>query len=152
MTTDIKNNVKEFENIVKAMNSGIEFYDKAKSKVDDKRISQIFEATSQSHKASAARLQPHILAVEEGVETGSSFAVEVRKLYTATLAAVSNTELTYVKQLEEIEDKLLEEIDEVMNLKLPPEAHKALMQVRIDTQRTHDRLKALQNEQEAEHS
>ncbi len=152
MTTDLQDNAKELKDIVKVLNSGIEFYEKAKEKIDNPQILSILEHTRKSHVNSVSRLQPHVTIADGEAETDTSFTVDARKIYTSALASLSSdTELTYIKHLEEVEDKLLEEIDRVLGLKLPLACHTALSQVRGEAQQTHDRIKNLQNIQELEH-
>ena len=80
-------------------------------KVEDPAIGALFQRMIDARKVSVERLQPYAINEKGEREDGSSFAVEARRAYTALLTTfTSHNDSTYVKELEEVEDKTLEEI------------------------------------------
>jgi len=93
------------------MNSGIDFYEKAQDKVQDPSVSALFQRMIDARKVSVESLQPYAINQQGAREDGSSFAVEARRAFTALLSTfTSDNDQTYIKELEEVEDKTLEEI------------------------------------------
>ena len=90
------------------------------------------------------RLQPFAVQEEGKREEGSAFTVEARKVYTNVIGAMSSDkEATYIAQLEEVEDKTLEEIRIALKEKQPPQYESALLQSLATMQECHDEMRAL---------
>ena len=138
-------NVHHVSDIIKVLNSGIEFYRDAMEQVDREPIRGVFSDMVQTRINAVERLQPYAILEEGKREDGSSFAVQARKSYTSILGSIkSDTEHTYISQLEEVEDKTLEEIREALGKKQVDGCREALREVHDAMQRCHDRMKSLQ--------
>jgi uncharacterized protein (TIGR02284 family) len=137
--------VEHISDIVKVLNSGVEFYSDAQDKVDNPAIASVFKMMASVRRSAIEQLQPYA-AIEEGErEEGSSLAVEIRKLYTGMLAAVtSDKDHTYISQLEEVEDKTLEELKTALDKDQPGACRMALLKVYNDIKECHDKMLALQ--------
>lgn len=136
--------VKHVTDIVQVLNSGIDFYTDAKEKVDDKRLAQFFDRMINARRMVKERLQPFAVQEEGKREEGSAFTVEARKVYTNVIGAMSSDkEATYIAQLEEVEDKTLEEIRIALKEKQPPQYESALLQSLATMQECHDEMRAL---------
>lgn len=136
--------VKHVTDIVQVLNSGIDFYTDAKEKVDDKRLAQFFDRMLNARRMVKERLQPFAVQEEGKREEGSAFTVEARKVYTNVIGAMSSDkEATYIAQLEEVEDKTLEEIRIALKEKQPPQYESALLQSLATMQECHDEMRAL---------
>jgi len=136
--------VKHVTDIVQVLNSGIDFYTDAKEKVDDKRLAQFFDRMLNARRMVKERLQPFAVQEEGKREEGSAFTVEARKVYTKVMGAMSSDkDATYIAQLEEVEDKTLEEIRIALKEKQPPQYESALLQSLATMQECHDEMRAL---------
>ena len=136
--------VKHVTDIVQVLNSGIDFYTDAKEKVDDKRLAQFFDRMINARRMVKERLQPFAVQEEGKREEGSAFTVEARKVYTNVIGAMSSDkEATYIAQLEDVEDKTLEEIRIALKEKQPPQYESALLQSLATMQECHDEMRAL---------
>ncbi|SBT19196.1 hypothetical protein MGA5115_03358 [Marinomonas gallaica] len=137
---------KHVADIIKVMNGGIDFYEKAKQEVDSPRIQRMFDKMIDAKESAVTELQPFAIAENGEPENDSSFEVSARQAYTKVLDKVSrdSTEHTYVDQLEEVEDKVLEELDEALKLDQPAGCERALRAVQARMKECHDEMKALQ--------
>ncbi|WP_213994739.1 PA2169 family four-helix-bundle protein [Arsukibacterium sp.] len=136
--------IKHVHDIIQVLNSGIDFYGDAKEKVDDRQLAQFFDRMLNARRLVKERLQP--FAIQEGGkrEDGSAFTVEARKVYTKVIGAVSSDkEHTYISQLEEVEDKTLEELKAALKENQPPQFETALRQSLTTMQECHDEMRAL---------
>ena len=141
--------VDEIKDLIQVLKSGSEFYRDAKDEVKDSSLITTFENVATDHDECITRLQPFVVAQEGSPEDGSSWAVKAREAYTEVKAALtSNSDLTYVSQLEEVEDKLLEACDEALEAEQPLSRKTALAEVRSRLQKTHDRIRAIQHRKE----
>lgn len=131
--------------IVQVLNSGIDFYSEAKEKVKDGSVAQFFDRMIAARKLTRERLQPFLRGKQGEKETGSSFAVEARKVYTKVIGSMSSDKNhTYIDQLEEVEDKTLEEIKTALDKEQPPAVETALRQSLQTMQQCHDEMRSLQ--------
>lgn len=133
------------EHLIKVLNSGIDFYGEAKSKLDNHELIRIFDQNlTEKHKA-VTELQNYVMADKGEPEQDSALSVELRTAYTKVLALVSSdTEHTYISQLEEVEDKVLEAIDKSLKNVMPPQLKETLLRIQIRMQVCHDDMKHLQ--------
>lgn len=136
--------IKHVSDIVQVLNSGIDFYADAKKKVDDKRLVHFFDRMLNARRMVKERLQPFAVQEDGKREEGSAFTVEARKIYTNVIGALSSDkEATYIAQLEEVEDKTLEELRAALKEKQPPQYESALLQSLAAMQECHDEMRAL---------
>ncbi|MDX1728126.1 MAG: PA2169 family four-helix-bundle protein, partial [Pseudoalteromonas tetraodonis] len=121
MSTHQGQEINHITDIIQVMNSGIDFYEKAQDKVQDPSVSALFQRMIDARKVSVESLQPYAINQQGAREDGSSFAVEARRAFTALLSTfTSNNDQTYIKELEEVEDKTLEEIKTALK---KPQSH-----------------------------
>lgn len=136
--------VNHASDIIQVLNSGIEFYSDAKEQVSDQRLVQFFDRMLNARLMVKERLQPFAVIEDGKREEGSAFSVEVRKVYTKVISAISSdTDHAYINQLEELEDKTLEEIRMALKDKQPPQYEAALLQSMTTMQECHDEMRAL---------
>jgi len=136
--------MKHVSDIIQVLNSGIEFYSDAKAKVDDQQLAQFFDRMLNARRMVKERLQPFAVQEDGKREEGAAFSVEARKVYAKVIGAISSdTDRTYISQLEEVEDKTLDEIRIALKEKQPPQYEAALLQSMATMQECHDEMRAL---------
>ncbi|KPV98292.1 hypothetical protein AN214_00053 [Pseudoalteromonas sp. P1-9] len=138
-------NLTPVKELVKVLNGGIEFYKEAKSKVSSQSLEIIFERMISEKERAAAELQPLVVLDEGEVETDSDLVVSMRETYTKVLSVVStDKEHTYIAQLEEVEDRVLDKIEAALEEPLPAPYFSTLKLIQNSMQACHDEMKALQ--------
>ena len=136
-----KTSVENVTDVIQVMRAGVEFYQDAIEKVSNPALKSTFTKMATAIQA----LQPLAIAEQGDIEDGSSFAVESRKIYTKFVAVFSSDEdYTYIKQLEEVEDKVLEVLDDAIDKNQQGQALLILTNIRADAQSMHDEMKTLQ--------
>ena len=136
--------IKHVHDIIQVLNSGIDFYGDAKEKVEDRQLAQFFDRMLNARRLVKERLQPFAIQEDGEREDGSAFTVEARKVYTKVIGAMSSDkEHTYISQLEEVEDKTLEELKAALKENQPPQFETALRQSLTTMQQCHDEMRAL---------
>ncbi|MBH0018151.1 ferritin-like domain-containing protein [Pseudoalteromonas sp. NGC95] len=147
MNTHQGSEVNHITDIIQVMNSGIDFYQKAQEKVEDPAIGALFQRMIDARKVSVERLQPYAINEKGEREDGSSFAVEARRTYTALLTTfTSHNDSTYVKELEEVEDKTLVEIKAAMDKPQPADCEAALAKTLLTMQSCHAEMSRMQKQ------
>ena len=145
MNTHQGHDVNHITDIIQVMNSGIDFYEKAQEKVKDPAIVALFQRMIDARKVSVENLQPYAINEQGEREDGSSFAVEARRAYTALITKFSSdNDQTYVKELEEVEDKTLSEIKTAMKKPQPHDCEAALAKVLLTMQSCHTEMSRMQ--------
>ena len=138
------NHIEKVADIIKVLNGGIKFYEEALNKVDAQSIKVVFGRMIVQKRSAVAKLQPYAIAETGEVEKDSSMAVDVRKTYTKLLSAVSSdSDHTYVSQLEEVEDKTLEVIREALE-EQPVAVKQVLLGVLSDAKLAHGEMRSLE--------
>lgn len=132
--------------IIKVMNGGIEFYQEAKTKLDDSIYNAFFDRMIGAKVEAVAELQPFAVAQQGEVETDTSNLVKARQAYTKLMSKITSetTTFTYVDQLEEVEDKVLEELDLALERNQTQDCEVTLRRVKVRMKECHDEMKALQ--------
>jgi uncharacterized protein (TIGR02284 family) len=139
--------VEKVSDVIQVMKAGIDFYQDAIEQVESNHVKQTFKKMVVNKKAAIDALQPLAVAEQGELETGSSIAVDSRKVYTKLAGMLSsNEDHTYVNQLEEVEDKVLKVLDSALEKEQPAIAQSTLMSIRTNAQRMHDEMKALQEQ------
>ena len=137
---------KHVSDIIQVLNSGIEFYSDAMEKVDDPHLAKFFDRMINSRHIVKEHLQPFAVQDDGKREEGSAFSVEARKMYTKVIGAISSDkDHTYINQLEEVEDKTLDELKAAMKEDQPPQFAAALLQSMTTMQECHDEMRALKH-------
>lgn len=144
MTIEQKS-AEKITDIVKVLNGGIEFYQDAAEKVDSPNIKNVFSRMITDKKLAATQLQRFAIQEKGDIEDGTNIGVDIRNMYTNVLSIFSNnTDHTYVSELEEVEDKVLEVFDEALKEDQPLDCKVTLQSVRRNMQECHDEMKTLQ--------
>ncbi|NOU51179.1 PA2169 family four-helix-bundle protein [Pseudoalteromonas sp. JBTF-M23] len=139
-------NLKPVAELIKVLNGGIEFYLEAKKKVDNLELERIFEMNVLEKTKAVSALQPFIVADKGEIEEDNAVSVELRETYTKVIALIStDKDHTYISQLEEVEDKVLEKVDAALEQTLPQDCQRALREIRMTMQACHDEMKTLQD-------
>ncbi|MBT1064424.1 PA2169 family four-helix-bundle protein [Bowmanella sp. Y26] len=137
--------VSKVSDVIKVLNGGIEFYEEAREKVSSVHIKHMFNRMITAKQNAVSALQPFAVAENGEIEDDTSLAVDLRSFYTKLLGSIStDKEHTYVDQLEEVEDKLLDALDDALKCEQPPQCAIVLRKVKADMQVCHDEMKALQ--------
>lgn len=140
-----KTSVENVTDVIQVMRAGVEFYQDAIEKVSNPALKSTFTKMATKKATAIQALQPLAIAEQGDIEDGSSFAVESRKIYTKFVAVFSSDEdYTYIKQLEEVEDKVLEVLDDAIEKNQQGQALLILTNIRADAQSMHDEMKTLQ--------
>lgn len=139
--------VNHIADIIKVMNSGIEFYHEAKDKVDNPEYSSFFNRMIDAKESSVFELQKFAVVEKGDLETGSDTMTEARKVYTKLVDKVSTerTAYHYVDQLEEVEDKVLDEINHALSKDQAPDCEVTLRRIYTRMKECHDEMRMLQN-------
>jgi len=138
-------NVEKVTDVIQIMKAGVEFYRDAVQRVNDASVKHTFIKMVSKKELAIQALQPLAIAEQGEVEDGSSIAVNSRRIYTKFYAIfTSDEDYTYIKQLEEVEDKILQALDDAIKEDQPGHALMTLTNVRADVQLMHNEIKALQ--------
>jgi uncharacterized protein (TIGR02284 family) len=144
MTTQTKQS-KNIADIIKVLHGGVDFYQEASAKLSSDKLKSVFEEMIDNKQEAIDVLQPCATNEQGENEYDSDCCVEIRKLYTHLIAKLSlNKAHTYVSQLEEVEDKVLDLIDKALSEKPTEPCLTILHSVRTGAQTMHDEMKAYQ--------
>ena len=109
------NHVEKVSSIIKVLNGGIEFYSDAIKKVESQSIKTVFQQMINDKQTAITTLQPFAVAEQGDYEDDNAMAVDIRSMYTKVISSLtSNSDHTFVSQLEEVEDKILAELREAL--------------------------------------
>lgn len=150
MTNTSLKDTDDIKDLIQVLNSGVKFYRDAKQDVKDSTLITVFNDVIVSHEKCAQKLQPLVIAEDGKAETGSSWSVGLRELYTkATANMRSDKDLGYISQLEEVEDKLLAKCNEAIESNHFTLHQDILRQVRSELSGCHNRIRQLQKLRES---
>lgn len=137
--------VERITDIVRVLNGGIKFYEQAMEKVESHGVKTVFGRMIAAKQSSVEELQPFAVAESGEYEKDTDMAVDFRKAYTNVLSMLtSESDHTYVAQLEEVEDKTMGVIREALEVNQPEACKMALMNVLNTANETHSQMKSLQ--------
>ena len=137
--------VDKVSDIIKVLNGGIEFYQDAMTKVNSSNVRNMFSRMIMEKKQAVEELQSFAVAETGDKETSTAFSVDARNMYTNILGMfTSDKDHTYIDELEEVEGKVLEVMDEALEEDQPSACAAALRKIRARMQQSHDEMKALQ--------
>lgn len=138
--------VGKITDIVKKLKSGIHFYATAIEKVSAPNCQAMFRRMWEEKQRAVKTLIPLSELDADEVESASSNCIDFQRIYTKLLGAISDDkDCTYVKQLIEVEEKILHTIDDALNENLSSENASSLRLVRTRTQQCHDEMLSLYN-------
>lgn len=139
------NHVEKVTSIIKVLNGGIEFYSDAIKKVHSPEVKNVFNAMIREKQAAVNKLQPFAIAEQGEYENDNSLAVDTRNIYTRLISSFSSdSDHTFVSQLEEVEDKTLEVITDALDEDQPGDCLLVLNAVLADMQQCHNQMRSLQ--------
>lgn len=137
--------VDKVTDVIKVLRAGVDFYGEASKAISDLEVKRFFTQMIETRQMAVNELQPFAVLEKGEIETGESIAVNIRKAYTKIKATMtSDTDHTYIDQLEEVEDKTLASLDDAIKASEGFDCHNALLKVRLVMQKCHDDMKALQ--------
>lgn len=123
---------------------GGEFYVSAAEKVESARLRDLFHEMAAARARLVADLQLHLQAAGARPVEPTSFGVHLRKLYVDLLARTADdADRSYVAQLEEVEDGLLEAFEDAVAEAHAPEIRKVLEYHLPRVRASHDRMRAM---------
>jgi uncharacterized protein (TIGR02284 family) len=100
--------------LVKVLQDGVEFYREAKKHFSDSRNLTLFEKNANTRERIITELKPHVEVQTGDLQTSQSIKGKLKIFYTKILAQIKDADSTWIHQLEELEDRTLDEMDELM--------------------------------------
>ncbi|WP_343034729.1 PA2169 family four-helix-bundle protein [Alteromonas ponticola] len=141
--------MKKISALIKVLNGGIEFYQEGVEKIKEANLKALFGQMIEEKQEAVASLQGFAVAEQGHTETQNDFGVEIRSMYTKLLGNfTSDMAHTYIEQLEEVEDKVLQSIDDALEVKQPTRCATELRRIRTRMQQCHDQMKWFKTESE----
>jgi uncharacterized protein (TIGR02284 family) len=138
--------VEKVASIIKVLNGGIEFYSDAIKKVDSQKVKDVFNTVIREKQSAVDKLQPFAVSEKGEYEHDNSMAVDTRNMYTRLISTFSSdSDHTFVSQLEEVEDKTLDVIRDALDEDQPEDCRSVLKTVMADMSKCHNQMKTLQN-------
>ena len=138
MSDDI---VEELNDVIAVLKGGADFYRDAAEKVENPGLAEIFRTNAQKREQAIADLAGHVRSHGETPAEGS-WAETAYSWYTSALAAFGDQEDTLIAQLEEHEDRTLEELhDAIEDIPAGTPAHVSLMTHLQTFRETHDQMR-----------
>lgn len=132
---------------IKVLQGGVNFYEEALGKISDARIKLVFKKMAAHKRTAIDALEPFVAGDYMHTEHKSDCIVKTRQLYTKLASIISgNKQYTYAYQLEEVEDRVLDALDDALAERQSAECVAKLRPVREDAQQVHDLMKALQEQ------
>jgi uncharacterized protein (TIGR02284 family) len=133
----------QLNELIEITRDGQRFYQHAHDEVKDVRLQVLFRDMSQSKSELIRALSVKVAANQEVPASGGTFVGKLRQIYADTKASLaSDTEATYVAQLEEAEDRILHAFEDALEGSEP--SVQALLAVEMPKVRAnHDRMRTL---------
>jgi uncharacterized protein (TIGR02284 family) len=130
---------------VKVLHGGIDFYQQAIEEIKHEQLRSVFGDMVRNKQKAIDALQPFTKNQQGENEYDSDCIVHIRQLYTKLIGKFScNKPHTYIKQLEEVEDRVLNTLDDALAERQPPQCAIVLRTVREKAQKMHDEMKEYQ--------
>lgn len=135
--------VEELNDVIAVLKGGATFYRDAAEQVTNPALAEIFRTNAAKRELAITDLSAHVRSYGETPADGS-WAETAYAWYTSALATFGDQENTLVAQLEEHEDRTLEELhDAVEDIPAGTPAHSSLMAHLKTFQETHDQMRAM---------
>ncbi len=135
--------IEELNDVIAVLKSGERFYRDAAKRVENPALADLFVENAEKRKLAIADLSDHVRRHGETPASGS-WAETAYSWYTSALAAFGDEETVLVAQLEEHEDRTLEELhDAIEDIPAGTPAHDTVMAHLKTFQDTHDRMRGL---------
>jgi uncharacterized protein (TIGR02284 family) len=123
---------------------GAEFYLGAAGKVRNAGLRDLCQEMAAARARLIAELQPHVGSTGVPATPPTSFGLNLRKLYVDLLARTADdSDRSYVAQLEEIEDGLLEATEDAVAEARTPPVRRVLERHLPRVRANHDRVRAM---------
>ncbi len=137
--------VEELNDVIAVMKGGARFYRDAADKVENPGLAEVFKLNAARREQAIADLSAHVKSYGETPADGS-WAETAYSWYASAIASFGDREDTLIAQLEEHEDRTLEELhDAIEDVPAGTPAHSSLMAHLKTFQETHDRMRAMKN-------
>lgn len=135
--------IEELNDVIAVLKGGAKFYRDAAEKVENPALADIFRANAEKRDRAVADLASHVRRHGETPAEGS-WAETAYSWYTSALGAFGDREETLVAQLEEHEDRTLEELhDAIEDIPAGTPAHASLMAHLATFHETHEQMRAM---------
>ncbi len=134
---------KTLNGLISVLIDGQKFYEQARDKVEDPALKSFFLDMARIRTAAISELKPYVRAEGEEVEDDGTFSGAARRFYTETVALVNDTDRTFIGQLEEHEDRVLEAFDDARENVSDPAVAAALLAQRAKFDTTHQMMRNL---------
>ncbi|WP_286233669.1 PA2169 family four-helix-bundle protein [Thalassotalea sediminis] len=138
--------MKPVKELIRVLIGGVEFYQEAKEQVKDSSLSLVFNKMITEKEIAIKALQTYVYIDEGKPEHQADTVIKLRESYTRilTLLRIEKSH-TYLEQLEEVEDRVLEKVSAAVMHPLPAPCKSELLQIQGRMQSCHDEIKALQH-------
>ena len=146
-----KDKNKEICKLININEDAAEFYEEAQENAKSPQNKETFRELEQKHKAVITSLSQHVVQNGGKVDVDETIIGEMRQLWGELSAKVSNdVDATFIKHLEEAEDRCLHQMEDIMNDDDISAEMKSMLQDEYKTlQQTHDYMKALKEQTQA---
>jgi uncharacterized protein (TIGR02284 family) len=133
----------QLNELIEITRDGQRFYQHAQEEVKDARLKALFSEMSRAKTDVIQALAAKVAANQEQPSSGTTLIGKLRQVYADTKASLSSDEAaTYVKQLEDTEDRILHAFEDALEGADPD--LRALLAVEMPKVRTcHDRMRDL---------
>lgn len=132
------------KDLIKVLHDGVNFYTDVKLALKDSGYEAALQDMIDARQQALARLQPLVFTREGDVESGKTITGNLHKAYADILAMIKQDKSqVYISQLEELEDRTLEEIRQAQEDAQSTDIAAALDQVRQSLRQCHDRMRSL---------
>lgn len=138
----------QLNELIEITRDGQRFYQHAQDEVKDVRLKAIFSEMSQAKTDVIQALAVKVAANQELPSSAGTLIGKLRQVYADTRASMSSDEgATYVKQLEDTEDRILHAFEDALESAEPDV--RALLAVEMPKVRNcHDRMRSLKQSME----
>lgn len=138
--------VTDLNALIKRLNDGAEFFEKAAKGVEEPKLSHAFQTLHDLHVRAVEELKPQISPRDLEVNEGGTLAGQVQRVYTDILARLTDPKETYLEQLIDQQDETLatyrEMIDRVDDASVQPILEKQQAVLSVANQSLRDLLAA----------
>lgn len=135
----------QLNELIAIIRDGQRFYEHAHDEIDDARLQAVFRDMAQAKHQMIQALAVKVAANQEAPTSSGTVFGRLRQTYADARAALSSDETaTYVAQLEEVEDRILEAFEDALETAEPDV--RALLAVEMPKVREcHQRIRELKN-------
>ena len=110
-----KKGINKLVEFVNVLNDGVTFYHQAIKHISNQDQVKLFEKNLRIRGDLIKELKPYIVTQTGGQDAGHSIKGNLNLKYTQILTMLRDTDSTWISKLEDIEDRTLEELTELMH-------------------------------------